>query len=339
MTRRPTHRALLASVTVLACAGLLAGCAPAGQAVLGLEANTSVLSSRPAITTEQATRVAQRALGQAQHADALRTQEAAQTAFTGLALKTAPARYVVEKILDPSKNTTGGALQPVIEPTRIVVTAGRTFPRTVIALWKPVGATTQQVAVLDSPDVRSPFRVSARVDLLPGVGLPATAPNTRGASLLPGDVEGLAASPTQAVADFARLLQTGKPQRTKFASSTVVTEVRAKAAAQAKSVNSVAVFGQTHVPEKDGLRVVRTADGGAIVVAAIDRLDRFTVRKGAGVINPPPAYRALGGGMKKITKVATVQTVQMVVLVVPPQGKGVVQLVGFTEDPVAVTGS
>jgi hypothetical protein len=119
----------------------------------------------------------------------------------------------------------------------------------------------------------------------------------------------------------------------------VVNEVRAKAAAQARSVKSVAVFGQTHVPEKDGMRVVRTADGGAIVVAAIDRLDRFTVRKGAGVINPPPVYRALGGGMKKITKVATVQTVQMVVLSVPPQGKGPVQLLGFTEDPVAVTGS
>jgi hypothetical protein len=57
------------------------------------------------------------------------------------------------------------------------------------------------------------------------------------------------------------------------------------------------------------------------------------------VINPPPAYRALAGGMKQITKAATVQTVQMVVLAIPAQGKGPVRLLGFSEDPVAVTGS
>jgi len=307
--------------------------------MLGIKPNTSVLSGHPAITANQATAVAGRALAQAERADALRTQEAAKTAYTGLALKTAPPRYVVEKVLDPGKNSSGGALASVVQPSRIVITAGRAFPRTVIAVWTPQGSTTQQVAVLDSPDVRSPFRVSARADMLPGVGLPATAPNTRGASMLPADVEGLAATPTRAVADFAKLLQTGTSASTKFAPSKVVSDVRSKAAAQAKGVKAVAVFNQSHVPEKEGVRVFRTADGGAIVVAAIDRLDRFTVRKGAGVINPPAAYPALGGGMKKITKSATVQTVQMVVLSVPPQGKGPVRLIGFTEDPVAVTGS
>jgi hypothetical protein len=307
--------------------------------MLGLQANTAVLSSRPAITTEQATQVSQRALGQAQDADALRTQQAALTAFTGLALKTAPPRYVVEKVLDPTQNTSGGALQPVIEPTRIVVTAGRSFPRTVIAVWKPQGASTQQIAVLDSDDVRSPFRVSARADLLPGALLPATAPNTRGASLLPADVQGLAASPTQAMKDFAGLLQTGLSPRTAFAPNKVVYDVRAKALAQAKSVNAVALFSQIHVADPAGMRVIRTEDGGAVVIAAINRFDRFTVRRGAGVINPPPAYRALAGGMKQITKAATVQTVQMVVLAIPAQGKGPVRLLGFSEDPVAVTGS
>ncbi|GAA4345620.1 hypothetical protein [Angustibacter luteus] len=322
---------------LVGAAALLSACAPA-QTVLGLQANTAVISGRPAITTEQATAVAERALGQAQRADALRTEDAARTAFTGLALKTAPPRYVVEKVLQPGTASSGGALQPTIDPSRIVVTAGRAFPRTVVAVWKPAGATVQQIAVLDSPDVRSPFQVSSRVDLLPGIGLPKTAPNTRGASVLAPDVAGLAGTPTAVVADLAKLLETGKAQKTPIATSSVVTAVRTKAAAQAKSVKAVAVFQQRHVPEKDGMRVFRTADGGAIVIAAIDRYDRFTVRKGAGVINPPPAYRALGGGMKKITRAATVKTVQMVVLHVPAQGKGEVQLLGFTEDPVAVVG-
>jgi hypothetical protein len=338
MNLRSARRTGPAAAALVGAAALLGACAAPGQTMLGLQANTAVISGRPAITTQQATAVAERALGQAQRADALRTEDAARTAFTGLALKTAPPRYVVEKVLQPGKASSGGALQPTIDPSRIVVTAGRAFPRTVVAVWKPEGGTTQQVAVLDSPDVRSPFQVSSRVDLLPGVGLPKTAPNTRGASILRSDVQGLAGTPTAAVADLAKLLETGKAQKTPIATSTVVTDVRKKAAAQAQSVKAVAVFQQRHVPEKDGMRVFRTADGGAIVVAAIDRFDRFTVRKGAGVINPPPAYRALGGGMKKITRVATVQTVQMVVLHIPAQGKGEVQLLGFTEDPVAVTG-
>ncbi len=336
MSARSRAKAAVAAVLVAALAG---ACSPV-QAVLGLHPNTAVLSNSPAVSAGQAVRIAARALGQAQRADALRTEEAARTAYTGLALKIAPNRYVIEKVLDPAASTTtGGALEPVIKPSRVVVTAGRAFPRTIVAVWTPQGSSIAQVAVLDSADVRTPFKVSARTDLLPGQGLPATPPNSRGASILPKDVDGLVATPEQAVTDLATLLQTGKGGSTTFASSAVVREVRTKAAAQAKDVSKVAVFRQTHVPEKTGMRVIRTADGGAVVIAAIDRTDRFTVRKGAGVITPPPAYRALSKGLKKITKSASVTTVQTVVLVLPPQGRGSARLIGFSEVPVAVSGS
>jgi hypothetical protein len=332
-----TGRARCAAVAVGA-AVLLASCSPA-QGLLGLQANTAVLSNQPAITAGQATSIAARALGQAQRADALRTPEAAETAFTGLELRVAPPRYVVERVLDPAKDSSGGALEPVVQPSRIIVTAGRAFPRTIVAVWRPQGSATQQVAVMDSSDVRTPFLVSARADLLPGATLPATAPSTRGASLLGPDVEGLVATPAQAVKDLALLLQTGRSGGTSFAPSVVVKDVRTKAAAQAKDVAKVAVFRQTHAAEAEGIRVVRTADGGAIVVAAIDRTDRFGVRKGAGVITPPPAYRALSSGLKKITRAAAVTTVQTVVLVLPPQGGGPAQVIGFSEVPVSVSGS
>ncbi|WP_460460661.1 hypothetical protein, partial [Angustibacter peucedani] len=298
-----------------------------------------LLSNRPAVDAAQATQIAARALGQAQRADALRTDEAAKTAFTGLALKITPARYVVEKVLDPSKDASGGALEPVVEPSRIVVTAGRSFPRTLLAVWTPEGSSTAQVAVLESTDVRTPFKVAVRADLLPGAGLPPTAPAARGASVLPRDVDGLVATPEKAVADLARLLQTGTSGGTPFAANVVVKDVRTKAAQQAKDVAKVATFQQVHAAEPYGLRVVRTADGGAVVVAAIDRTDSFTVKKGAGVITPPPAYRALSGGkLKKITKRASVRTVQTVVLVLPRQGAGPARLVGFSEVPVQVSG-
>ncbi len=344
MTHRPAlPRAVrtirpIRAVALVAVAGALAACSPA-QTLLGLHPNTAVLSNSPAVTAGQASAIATRALTQAQRADALRTPEAAESAYTGLALTVAPARYVVEKVLDPSKDSSGGALAPVAQPSRIVVTAGRGFPRTVLAVWQPDGSSTRQAVLMDSPDVRTPFRVATRVDLLPGEVLPPTAPNTRGASVLAEDVGGLVATPRQAVKDLAALLQTGTSGGTPFDSSVVVREVRSKAAAQAKDVNKVAVFQQRHTARDDGMRVVRTADGGALVFAAINRTDLFTVRKGAGVITPPPAYRALGSGLKRITRSAAVTTVEVVALVLPPHGKGSARVIGFSEMPVAVKGS
>ena len=332
-----SRRRLVRAGALAVVASALAACSPSST-LLGLQPNTAVLSNSPAVTPGQASSIATRAITQAQRADALRTAEAARSAYTGLALTVAPARYVVEKVISPSEDS-GGALAPVEEPSRIVVTAGRGYPRTVLAVWQPEGSSTRQAVVMTSPDVRTPFRVATRVDLLPGQVLPPTAANTRGASLLTGDVAGLVATPQRAVADFAALLQTGRSGGTPFETSVVASEVRAKAAAQAKDVTKVATFSQRHTAREDGMTVVRTADGGALVFAAIDRTDLFTVRKGAGVITPPPAYRALASGLKKITRSAAVTTVETVVLVLPPHGKGSARVIGFSEVPVAVKGS
>lgn len=338
-TGRRTGRSVRAAAVGLLAALALSACSPA-QTLLGLTPNPAVLSNRPAVGAGQAQQAVVRALGQAQRADTLRTPEAARAAFTGLALQTAAPRYIVEKVLDPSAEPPGGALGSPAPPSRVVVTAGRAFPRSLLAVWTPPGASAPQLTVLESSDVRTPYRVAARAALLPGATVPATAPASRGASVLAGDVGGLVATPTTVVADLAALLQTGRSTGTPFAANPVVGQVRSKAAQQAKDVAKVAVFRQTHAARSDGLRVVRTADGGALVVGAIDRTDRFVVRAGAGVINPPPAYRALSGGkLTKITRVATVRTVQTVVLVVPPQGGGPVRLLGFSEVPVAVSGS
>jgi hypothetical protein len=331
-----SHR-LRRGLGVVAAVAVLGACSPA-QTLLGLQQNTAVLSNSPAITPGQASSIATRAITQAQRADALRTPAAARSAYTGLALTLAPSRYVVEKVIEPDVDA-GGALTPVSQPSRVVVTAGRSFPRTVLAVWQAQGSSTREAVLMTSADVRTPFRVATRVDLLPGQVLPPTAANTRGASVLADDVEGLVSTPRQAVRDLASLLQTGKASGTPFEDSAVVRQVRSKAAAQARDVAKVATFTQRHTPRDDGTTVIRTADGGAVVIAAINRTDLFTVRKGAGVITPPPAYRALASGLKKITKSATVTTVETVVLVLPPRGKGSVRVIGFSEVPVAVKGS
>ena len=74
-------------------------------------------------------------------------------------------------------------------------------------------------------------------------------------------------------------------------------------------------------------------------MAAIDRVDRFRVRKGAGTITPPSTYAGLARGAQRITRQADVTTVQVLALVLPPAGRGPARVVGFSEQPVTFSAS
>jgi hypothetical protein len=88
---RPRARRVLRGVMLGAMAVLVAsGCSR--SAVLGIEANTQVAADHSPVTASQASAIAERVLGEASVADALRTSAAMSTAFTGVALRTAARR-------------------------------------------------------------------------------------------------------------------------------------------------------------------------------------------------------------------------------------------------------
>lgn len=326
-----------ATTVVCALAAVLAvsGCSRA--AVLGLEANRQVATDRPPVTASQARSIAERVLNEASVADVLRTSQAMNTAFTGVALRTAPSRYAVEKSTQPDTDDTGEALQPPPPPTEVIRTVGPQYPRTMLTVSPAEDETTRELGVLVSSGVTDPYRVASRVKLLPGTAVPDTLPT--GAAVLPASATGgrLSTSPADALRDYAAVLQTGKSGGTTFAADPVVRSVRDNAKTQAAQVSKIASFRQTHAVTKDPVHVVATRDGGALVVGALERVDTFTVKKGKGHLAPPAAYRALAGGVTKITKSATVKTVEVVALVIPPTGGGDVRVIGFTELPESVT--
>lgn len=322
-------RALAAVVAVVV---LASGCGSRAD-LLGLRANERPVAGVAALTTAQASAIAGRALALAHESDTTRSMQDARAAFTGPALRTAAAAYAVDRALDPATNQGAAALAPVAPASRIVLTAGTVYPRSFLALSRPPGAATDELAVLTARDARTPYRVASRVRLLPRAQLPATA---AAAPVLSARVGGLVATPAAAVRDYAALLQSGADTATTFATSPVTAGVRANAAAQARSVAKVATFTQRHRATRDPVVVVRTSDGGALVVAAIERLDVLVVRKGAGFLAPPGSYRALAGGLRKITRSAQVTTVQVVVLAVPRTGGGPVRLIAFSELPLRI---
>ncbi|GMA88676.1 hypothetical protein GCM10025868_39260 [Angustibacter aerolatus] len=138
--------------------------------------------------------------------------------------------------------------------------------------------------------------------------------------------------PSGRCATTRSLLQTGTSGGTDFADDVVVDQVRGESAKQRKGVEKVARYRQTHAASDDDLEVVRTADGGALLVGVIERHDVFTVRKGAGTIKPPRrTRRSPTASLQQIRKKADVTTVQMVAMVLPPKGAGDARVVGFSE--------
>jgi hypothetical protein len=337
-SERATRTAALGATVLVIVFAIVTGCSRG--AVLGLETNTQAAADRPAVTAVQAQSVAERVLGEASVADALRTSAAMSTAFTGVALRTAASRYAVEASTQPGEQGTGEVLQPPSPPTRVIRTVGAAFPRLILTVTPAEDQNTRELAVLLSGSVLDPYRVDSRVRLLPQAEVPAVAPS--GAAVLSattttGVGAQLAASPVDALRDYATLLQTGKSGGTTFGEDPVVASVRDNAKQQATQVSKIAAFRQSHTLAKDAVRVVATRDGGALVVGALERVDTFTVKKGKGHLAPPAAYKALAGGVTKITRSALVTTVEVVALVIPPKGKGAVQVIGFTELPESVT--
>jgi hypothetical protein len=328
MTRRVLGAALAITVGVGATA-----CSPA-EDMLGLRGNTTPPATQPVVAPGTATAVAERALARAERADATQTPAAAREAFTGLALRLAAPSYR----RSGDRDSSGSALR-LTEAPQVVVTAGSTWPRTVLSVHRADPGSPTELAVLQSRNARTPYQVAARVELLAGAALPPSVAADRGAEILTADAAGLVATPRRAVADYARLLQTGRSGGTVFASDPVVPSVRNNASSQAADVRAVAAFAQEHRPERDVVSAVRTADGGALVVAAIDRVDRFRVRKGAGTITPPSTYAGLARGAQRITRQADVTTVQVLALVLPPAGRGPARVVGFSEQPVTFSAS
>jgi hypothetical protein len=321
---------------VLVCVVLVAVTACSRASVLGIEANTQVATDRAPVTASQARTVAERVLGEASVADALRTTEAISTAFTGVALRTAASRYAVEKSTEAAQHDTGEVLQPPPPPSEVIRTLGARYPREILTVSADADKTTRQLAVLVSGSVLDPYRVAGRVTLLPGAGVPDV--SVAGAPVLAPTATGgrLTVAPADALRDYATLLQTGKSGATQFAPDPVVSSVRQNAKQQAAQVKKIATFRQTHALADDPVHVIATRNGGALVVGALERVDTFTVKKGKGHLAPPAAYKALAGGITKIMKSATVTTVEVVALVIPPGPDPEVRVIGFTELPESV---
>ncbi|GAA1892908.1 hypothetical protein [Lapillicoccus jejuensis] len=330
---RSSRRALLAGTALAAALGLgacgvVVGVGPAPTATVG-----GVLDSA------RAQEIATRVVGQARQAaatpgavgDALRT-----AAFTGDALVAARADA---KLASATASTVKAQRELVAAaPSVLAVSRGASYPRTIVAQSRYEQSDLPVLLLLVTPDARTSYRIAASVGMLPGTQVPGfdqvstgsaglgaadVADGGRYGTLLDGYASSLAyPAPTSTTAP-------GVAAGDRFASA-----VRTNAAAQAKAVAAIGSFRQVH-DLRSVVGGLHTADGrGALVFATLDRSDTLLVR--SGTLRLPSTFTVLSG-LSSVSSEADLTTLEVVALVVPPDGDATV--VGGEEHLYAASGA
>ena len=316
---------------ILAGGLLLTGCgtSAAQDALVGIRPAPAERTESAPLNPEGATQIAARLVSVAEappEGDAKAAAVARAAVLTGDALAVAEA----EAARNPTPATTTELAAPR-PPTVVAQSAGRAWPRAILAATLDEDTNTQFLHVMLSEKPEQPFRIAASVPMFGGAELPALGDAADGAPLLDiATTEGLALSPEAAVAAYAAALAHPKPKATEAVAvdDPFATGLRRTAAAQTKALGSLGTLTQVHTPQLDQAVTFRLADGGAVTFGLMRRTDTIAVRPTAKELVLPAEYAKVTG-KKKVGKSVTLESLQPFIMLDPASCKA--EVIGATE--------
>ena len=329
MNRRTTRGLAVASALVVSST-LLAGCADelpqpqAGEAFTG-----------PVLTKEQDTQVFTAVADTVAKADKELKSSALKPRVTGPAYEVRKSQLAVAKKRDNAEFVTDipSESQQMIIPT----TEG--WPRTSFSITTSTeDLETPRLVAFEQASARSDYKMWAWTQLIPGQKMPAFADAGIGSEAVASDDDTLAATPADALAQYADLVTLGA-KKSSFAKGfelpdgDLVAAVAADAAAW-KEVpgfeDSGTEYTQKYKARKDEVRAVRTADGGALVMGVLDGKTTVKAEEGAKVPALSETQKALLGDADQ-TNTLTTRYTDMVALYVPAKdAEGKIRPLGYS---------
>ncbi|WP_353953102.1 hypothetical protein V6K52_06630 [Knoellia sp. S7-12] len=327
------RRIFTTSIASLALAASLTGCG-LGDSIVGLRDAPVERTDTAPLNVDGAESVATRVLDAATAARGTKGAAAAKAqsavlADAALAQAQAATKLGTVAASDP--------LQKVNNPQVIAVSRGKAWPRAILVGTLDQASKTQSLHVLMSTAAADPFKVYASVPMLPGTSVPALGDLAVGSPLVKAaDKAGAPLAPTEALTAYAAALNYPKPAASKAVTTTdaYATALRASAAAQVKSLGSLASFSQTHAPVAKNTIAFRLADGGTVTFGQLTRRDVITASAAAKELNIPGTFSKLVG-KTKASKSITINSLENVIMVVPATGAAAT--VGADEQIVSAT--
>ncbi|MBE1875931.1 hypothetical protein [Myceligenerans pegani] len=338
MTNRRIARRASAAAAPLLAVGLLAGCA---EELPVPEPEPAVVGA--VVTEEQEKTIISRVAESVETATKGRKTGALEERMAGPALTVRTSQIEVARKIKSDEQVTNlpMSMQSVMLPS------DPEWPRTSLAVsTQPKDLTAPVLYAFEQRSARSDYKLWAWARLLPGVTLPQFASTDTGTEeVAADDGESLTMSPARAVAAYADVLS--EEDDSKFAKRIEDDDfrdlMRKQESAQKKADGWKKSEGKysfsATADEDEGVQAMRTVDGGAIVLGAINSSQVIQLQDKA---EAPPSdgfvtQKALFGD-QDVTNVLRTKYLDVVALYVPPAGSDdKLRLVGFEHIAVSAT--
>ncbi|MFK0038813.1 hypothetical protein ACIQTW_03135 [Paenarthrobacter sp. NPDC090517] len=204
-----------------------------------------------------------------------------------------------------------------------VISTKRDWPRTVFALTQGEGNVVPQVLTLVQLSPRENYKLWGSAPLQPGTNFPSFPIPRNGTEPVPAsDSTGLAYSGNQALEILSEMLTNPEsPNRSKLADGQSSPYIAGALAYQADTVKNgtSANFKFTHTPVTNQTVVLRTADGGAVVVGRLDFAFEGTPKAAGDKLVLEDDSAVFAGG-KETTTGMVLNFAESVAVYIPPAG-------------------
>ncbi|MDR7384206.1 hypothetical protein [Promicromonospora iranensis] len=332
--RRTTTRATAVVATVLAT-GLLAGCAeelptpkpeaPVAAAVVTQSQEREILDKVAGVVGK---------VTKAKDADKLEPRLSGPALdIRETQLKVAAARGDKEPLTDLA-----------MEMQQVILPSDQEWPRSSFAITvQPKDLTTPVLMSFDQATARDQYKLWGWVRLLPGVTMPQFAEAELGSPAVPPDDKSLKVTPKDAIKQYASVLTVDKDSKyaDTFADDDLRQFFRDYGKLQVDAINKEECRGAFKVeyePTKAPVKAVRTADGGALVMAAMISQETITAKEEGCEIGPPTKTTQALWGDTDVSNVVEVNYKDMVAMYVPPKDSDdQISLVGYEHVPSSVS--
>ncbi|MFE7507521.1 hypothetical protein [Promicromonospora sp. NPDC057488] len=228
---------------------------------------------------------------------------------------------------------------------QLILPSEQGWPRSSFVITEqPDKKTTPLLAAFEQPSPRDQYKMWGFVYLAPGVTMPQFAEAKLGSPAVAADDTSLKISPQDVAQQYASVLSID--DRSKYAENFGDDDLRQYlrntgesylAAIKKEDKEAKGTFEVGYEPTKDPVKAVRTADGGAVVLAALVSQETLQAEKGWRLTPSTPSAKALWGNAKG-TAVMKVVYRDLVALYVPPaDSSDQVTLLGFHRVPTSVS--
>lgn len=323
----------LAMLAAVASLGTLTAC----EGPLPTVASQSSSSSKtPDLTVDQEAKIRASILDTLNKANDAKDASGLSGRVTGPALAVRTAELTIaQKTGNLDKKTN---IPNDIEQTVIPTDNG--WPRTLLSITTTTSdQQTQRLLVMEQTSAHQNYRLWGVARLFSGAQLPKFAVPKIGTQMGKADDSGLVATPADAVAQYADVLTKGTDSEyaSKFADDSFRTDLATIAAKVQQGMEAnKGTQSQTFAAEPDAIKIMRSSDGGDLVIAQIN--SEWTRQAGEGRESLPAndAEKALFGD-GQATSNMKVTYVNVVALYVPAASSGAqIQAVGAERQAVKV---